>query len=127
MLLTNKEVAMGMIANFFLEGGSFMYLILALLPILAVFGILHIVSPKKWFSIPLVCLILLLSVLGGTGTVLGISNTNAAVRCCVSDEKEALRKIGYHESSRPLIFGSGCAVVGLMALMIGNRRRKKMG
>lgn len=112
------------VRQWFVEGGYFMYLLLALgVPVALIGGVMHAVAARRWSLLVALLLLLVPAACGALGTVLGRRTTDDALRGVDPAHHAMLRETGYREAGHSVRFGVGISVVGLVPFVIGEGRR----
>ena len=115
---------MNAVRLWFLEGGSFMILLLVLgVPAALIGGVMHGVAARRWSLLVGALLVLVPAGTGAAGTVLGRRATEAALVGVDASEAAVIRQVGHREAGHPVRFGVGICVVGLIPLVVGEVRR----
>ena len=112
-------------AQFFLEGGPWMYLLLVLGMVAVPLALVAAVVKGKTVSLVSLSLLFAIAGLGGMAMALNRRGVDKAIANVNPDDAATIRAVGYAESMRPAQLGGAIALIGLPLAMIGVLRSLK--
>ena len=114
-------------AEFFAEGGFWMYPIALLGLVGVVLGAVGLGTRSRSVALGGLTCAALVTVLGVAGMMSGRTQVDQALATVSPEDAELIRTVGYKEASRPLQLGGGFgmlgALLGVAAFTLGARER----